>query len=441
MGCGCSTGKVAPDAGTLTKKGGKGRPTVVELRTRHLPADEGDANKEVCAEGNRFLRSGQSLKQIIDKNAVLVVARVRPLNKRELEAASPECIEPLGNASIKVQAGKNVPARDFTYDAIFRSDASQEDVYARSGRMVLGKVLEGYNGCMLAYGQTGSGKTFTMMGTKEARGLIPLLLDELFQRIAALPGKKYSMDVSMCEIYNEKLNDLLVSGGDAARDLAIRDDAGGAGVYVDGLSSFSVDSAEGVGALIEAGQRRRAIGRTNMNEHSSRSHSVVTLKLASQDADDADGFSRVERKLHLVDLAGSERQKATGATGERLKEGAQINLSLHSLGNVTNALTDAKRKGQHVPYRDSKLTRLLSDSLGGNSVTVMLCNVSPAEVNAEETLSSLRFAERAKRLENSATIARDPKAERAAALFEENKALRRRVAQLEAYVEELERWY
>jgi len=168
---------------------------------------------------------------------------------------------------------------------------------------------------------------------------------------------------------------------------------------------------------------------------------VVTLKLASQDADDADGFSRVERKLHLVDLAGSERQKATGATGERLKEGAQINLSLHSLGNVTNALTDAKRKGQHVPYRDSKLTRLLSDSLGGNSVTVMLCNVSPAEVNAEETLSSLRFAERAKRLENSATIARDPKAERAAALFEENKALRRRVAQLEAYVEELERWY
>lgn len=181
-----------------------------------------------------------------------------------------------------------------------------------------------------------------------------------------------------------------------------------------------------------------------MNEHSSRSHLVVTLRIASCENDDAEGVTLTTSKLHLIDLAGSERQKATGATGDRLKEGAQINLSLSALGNVINALTEPKAacgKGRHVPYRDSKLTRLLQDSLGGNAYTVVINNVSPARFNAEETLSCLRFAERAKKVQNKAAVNRDPKNERMLELLQENKALQAKVCRLEAHIARLELHY
>merc|ERR1719207_195484 len=175
-----------------------------------------------------------------------------------------------------------------------------------------------------------------------------------------------------------------------------------------------------------------------MNEHSSRSHMVLTLRIVACDIDDEAGVARTVSKLHLIDLAGSERQKATGATGERLKEGAQINLSLSALGNVINALTEPKTRSsggkRHIPYRDSKLTRLLQDSLGGNSYTALICNVSPATSNADETLSTLRFADRAKSIENVAVVNRDPNNSMVAALSEENQALKAQVARLEAYV-------
>ncbi|KAL1500400.1 hypothetical protein AB1Y20_013057 [Prymnesium parvum] len=440
MGCGASK-KSKVDAGFTATRGGR-KPPLAELRAQHLPSPAEKHDPDAAAPGKKFLRSGASLKRVIEQNSVLVVARVRPLNQREGKSAV--CVEVTSAASLTIAEGKDgagTADRQFTFDACFRSDASQEDVYSRSGRMVLGKVLDGFNGCVFAYGQTGSGKTFTMQGSKEEPGIIPRICAELFERIATLSEKRYAVEIAMCEIYNEKLNDLLVSGGDGSRDLAIREEAGGRGVFVEGLSSYAVGSASEIQAMIDAGQKRRAVGRTNMNEHSSRSHSVITLKVTSCDASDSERVTEVECKLHLIDLAGSERQKATGATGDRLKEGAQINLSLSALGNVINALTDQKKKGGHVPYRDSKLTRLLSDSLGGNSVTVMLCNVSPAQLNAEETLSALRFAERAKKLENTATVARDSKAAKAAALFAENKALKERVAQLEAYVAALEQLY
>ena len=215
------------------------------------------------------------------------------------------------------------------------------------------------------------------------------------------------------------------------------------------MRSLDVTNFTDVQSVLEGGQARRAVGCTNMNERSSRSHAVLTLRVSVQDEDDEEGISRTTSKLNLVDLAGSERQKKTGAQGDRLKEGAKINLSLSVLGNVINALTEGERKmdavredddnndgsgdenngggsgggvgkgrrrssirregGAHVPYRDSKLTRLLQDSLGGNSFTVMICNVSPASMNADETISSLRFAERAKMIENKATVNRDPK--------------------------------
>jgi kinesin family protein 3/17 len=277
-------------------------------------------------------------------------------------------------------------------------------------------------------------------------GVIPLLCTELFEQIGSRSAtKQFTVHCSLLEIYNENLNDLLAQSGES-RDLQIFDDsaAGGRGIYVEGVSENLVDSTKSVLTLLSSGQAGRAVGKTNMNEHSSRSHMVLTLRISACDLDDEAGIARTISKLHLIDLAGSERQKATGATGDRLKEGAQINLSLSALGNVINALTEPKAagsKGRHVPYRDSKLTRLLQDSLGGNAFTVMICNVSPAEMNAEETMSSLRFAERAKKVENVAVVNRDPKGARIAELLAENKALRAKCERLEAHAQRLESYY
>lgn len=286
-----------------------------------------------------------------------------------------------------------------------------------------------------------------MGGSGEDGGIIPLLCTEIFDQISQRKASKiFTVQCSLLEIYNENLRDLLAAGGDS-RDLQIRDDSsvGGGGIYVDGITEAPIDSLSSLLNLMDSGQKKRAVGQTNMNEHSSRSHMVLTFQVSACEVNDEQGVARTVSKLHLVDLAGSERQKATGATGDRLKEGAQINLSLSALGNVINALTEPKTAGtkkRHVPYRDSKLTRLLQDSLGGNSFTVMICNVSPAEMNAEEeTTSSLRFAERAKKVENTATVNRDPKSARLAELLQENMALKEKVGRLESYVEKLEEHY
>jgi len=445
MGCGASTAAVRYSVD---------RPTVEALRSKYADGSTPAAEDlDATAPGGAFLRSGHSLKRIMAANSVLVQVRVRPLNSRELSASAKECITIESSSQLSI-VGSDTKAepRRFAFDASFRSDATNAEVYARSGRMVLGKVLDGYNGCVFAYGQTGSGKTHTMQGTASDPGVIPQLCAELFGRIGGLAGaKEVGVRLSMCEIHNEKLHDLLHDRAidtdkpqatpRHAVDLSIKEDPspGGRGIFVDGLSESVAASSEALLRLIAEGQARRAVGRTNMNEHSSRSHAVVTLRVDTCDAGDADRMTATSAKLHLVDLAGSERQKGTGATGERLKEGAQINLSLTALGHVISALSEKKRG--HIPYRDSKLTRLLQDSLGGNSVTVMLCNASPADASAEETLSALRFAERAKKIENVATVNRDPRAAKAAALYAENKGLRERVAALEAHVKELEQHY
>ena len=445
MGCGASTAAVRYSVD---------RPTVEALRSKYADGSTPAAEDlDATAPGGAFLRSGHSLKRIMAANSVLVQVRVRPLNSRELSASAKECITIESSSQLSI-VGSDTKAepRRFAFDASFRSDATNAEVYARSGRMVLGKVLDGYNGCVFAYGQTGSGKTHTMQGTASDPGVIPQLCAELFGRIGGLAGaKEVGVRLSMCEIHNEKLHDLLHDRAidtdkpqatpRHAVDLSIKEDPspGGRGIFVDGLSESVAASSAALLRLIAEGQARRAVGRTNMNEHSSRSHAVVTLRVDTCDAGDADRMTATSAKLHLVDLAGSERQKGTGATGERLKEGAQINLSLTALGHVISALSEKKRG--HVPYRDSKLTRLLQDSLGGNSVTVMLCNASPADASAEETLSALRFAERAKKIENVATVNRDPRAAKAAALYAENKGLRERVAALEAHVKELEQHY
>jgi kinesin family protein 3/17 len=424
------------------------RPTLAELRKQFGAQSDkpsaGRAQFGADAKADKTLRSGASCLNIIEKNGVLVAVRARPLNSREREARSPECIDFPSVTGVTVRG----TGKSFAFDCVFQPQAAQRDVFDRTARPLLHRVLEGYNGCLFAYGQTGSGKTFTMQGEGSGAnaGVIPLLCTVLFEQINERKASKaFVVKCSLLEIYNETLNDLLVKSGDA-RDLQIRDDmlVGGRGLFVDGLSEFQVESDAAVLNLVSDGQKPRAVGKTNMNEHSSRSHMILTMKVTICDVGDEAGVAQTVSKLHLIDLAGSERQKATGASGAALKEGAQINLSLSALGNVINALTEPKAsgaKGRHVPYRDSKLTRLLQDSLGGNSHTVMICNVSPAEVNAEETTSCLRFAERAKRIENKASINIDPKAAKLAELMEENKALRAKVDCLETHISQLEEHY
>ena len=398
----------------------------------------------------RLIRHAASVRKILQSANVLVCVRERPLNRREIELGSDECIECTGKTSLEISYDGQ--KRTFTFDAVVPRSAPQAGLYSITAQPILSKVLSGYNGCIFAYGQTGAGKTYTMIGsgdlgtgkpTQEA-GLIPRVCYELFAKIEEAKLRfKYVVTCCFLEIYKENIRDLLASNVSEAEtdnktrsfhgDLVIREDksVGGRGIYVTGARERIVRSWDDVRSILNEGTAKRVVGETNMNAASSRSHAVISFRVSRQDLDDSEGFTRLVSKLHLIDLAGSERAKSTGATGARLREGASINTSLSALGNVVNALTQKGKRG-HIPYRDSKLTRLLQDSLGGNAFTLMMCNISPALVNAAETLSSLRFAQRAKMIENKASVNRDPKLARIFELTQENERLRKRIQDLEA---------
>ncbi|KAJ8258260.1 hypothetical protein COCON_G00172720 [Conger conger] len=268
-------------------------------------------------------------------------------------------------------------------------------------------VTEGYNGTIFAYGQTGSGKSFTMQGVAQPpaqRGIIPRAFEHIFESIQCAEDTKFLVRASYLEIYNEEIRDLL--GNETKQKLELKEHPE-RGVYVRDLSMHTVHSVGECERIMEQGWKNRSVGYTLMNKDSSRSHSIFTIHLEICNTD-GDGEDHLRAgKLNLVDLAGSERQSKTGATGERLREATKINLSLSALGNVISALVDGRSK--HVPYRDSKLTRLLQDSLGGNTRTLMVACLSPADNNYEETLSTLRYANRAKSIQNRPRINEDPK--------------------------------
>ncbi|KAG7200738.1 hypothetical protein KM043_001287 [Ampulex compressa] len=291
----------------------------------------------------------------------------------------------------------------YQFDAAFGQDATTESVYENVGSVVVEAVLEGYNATVFAYGQTGCGKSYTM------RGFIERSLEHLFEATStAGSGTRYLALLSYLEIYNERLRDLLQESG--SDNLVLKEDPARGTYVAGGLKEITVKDALECSRLVEEGDRRRAAAATRMNLASSRSHAVLSLALEAIAIDDKDerkdGAVRRGR-LHLVDLAGSERQTRTGATGDRLKEAASINLSLSALGNVISAL--AAGNGRHVPYRDSKLTRLLRDSLGGNARTLMIACVSPSDIDADETLSTLRYAARARCIKNKPVVNEDPK--------------------------------
>ncbi|XP_074069370.1 kinesin-like protein KIF3A isoform X6 [Macrotis lagotis] len=342
---------------------------------------------------------------------VKVVVRCRPFNEREKAMCyklSVSVDEMRGTITVHKTDSSNEPPKTFTFDTVFGPDSKQLDVYNLTARPIIDSVLEGYNGTIFAYGQTGTGKTFTMEGVRavpELRGIIPNSFAHIFGHIAKAEGDtRFLVRVSYLEIYNEEVRDLL--GKDQTQRLEVKERPD-VGVYIKDLSAYVVNNADDMDRIMTLGHKNRSVGATNMNEHSSRSHAIFTITIECSEKG-IDGNMHVRMgKLHLVDLAGSERQAKTGATGQRLKEATKINLSLSTLGNVISALVDGK--STHVPYRNSKLTRLLQDSLGGNSKTMMCANIGPADYNYDETISTLRYANRAKNIKNKARINEDPK--------------------------------
>ncbi|XP_068447747.1 kinesin-like protein KIF1A isoform X15 [Clinocottus analis] len=361
--------------------------------------------------------------------SVKVAVRVRPFNSREIGKDSKCIIQMSGNTTTIVNPKQTKDNKSFNFDYSYWSHTSPEDinyasqvqVYKDIGEEMLLHAFEGYNVCIFAYGQTGSGKSYTMMGkqdVKDQQGIIPLLCEDLFTKFNDNAGNSmsYSVEVSYMEIYCERVRDLLNpknKGNLRVREHPLM------GPYVEDLSKLAVTSYNDIQDLMDSGNKARTVAATNMNETSSRSHAVFNI-IFTQKRHDADTENTSEKvsKISLVDLAGSERADSTGAKGTRLKEGANINKSLTTLGKVISALAEVdsglnknkkkKKVENHIPYRDSVLTWLLRENLGGNSRTAMVAALSPADINYDETLSTLRYADRAKQIRCNAVINEDP---------------------------------
>ncbi|XP_034609366.1 kinesin-like protein KIF1B isoform X7 [Trachemys scripta elegans] len=371
--------------------------------------------------------------------SVKVAVRVRPFNSRETSKESKCIIQMQGNSTsiINPKNPKEAP-KSFSFDYSYWSHTSPEDpcfasqnrVYNDIGKEMLLHAFEGYNVCIFAYGQTGAGKSYTMMGKQEESqaGIIPQLCEELFEQINDNSNEEmsYSVEVSYMEIYCERVRDLLNPKNKG--NLRVREHPL-LGPYVEDLSKLAVTSYTDIADLMDAGNKARTVAATNMNETSSRSHAVFTIVFTQKRHDtETDLCTEKVSKISLVDLAGSERADSTGAKGTRLKEGANINKSLTTLGKVISALAEVdnctnkskkKKKTDFIPYRDSVLTWLLRENLGGNSRTAMVAALSPADINYDETLSTLRYADRAKQIKCNAVINEDPNAKLVRELKEE----------------------
>eukprot|EP00288_Rhodomonas_lens_P002224 CAMPEP_0177731524 /NCGR_PEP_ID=MMETSP0484_2-20121128/22603_1 /TAXON_ID=354590 /ORGANISM="Rhodomonas lens, Strain RHODO" /LENGTH=972 /DNA_ID=CAMNT_0019244655 /DNA_START=136 /DNA_END=3050 /DNA_ORIENTATION=- len=370
--------------------------------------------------------------------SVRVAVRVRPFNQREKDRNAKLCVRMLDKSTTLVnpEDGKE---KTFTFDYSYWShdgQAEQPDGYNKCagpglgsngatyhdqqavfddlGQGVLNNAYEGFNSCLFAYGQTGSGKSYSMVGYGTNKGIVPITCDEIFKKIELndQPDKfQFQVTIQMLEIYNEQVRDLFAktspSGG-----LKVRMNPK-SGVEVVGLTEWPVASYKEIDERIETATKNRTVAATNMNATSSRAHTVVTITYTQLEinAKGPGKHSEKKAKMNLVDLAGSERAESTGATGDRLKEGAAINLSLTMLGNVITALAEKSnhpKKNVLVPYRESKLTCILQDALGGNAKTIMICALSPADINFDETLGTLRYADRAKQIKNKPKVNVDP---------------------------------
>ena len=378
--------------------------------------------------------------------SIVVAVRVRPFNQREKDLKSTLCVKMKDNSTILINdSGKK---RSFTFDHSFWSHdgyieekdgclvakkkayADQDKVYAAVGRQVLNNALNGYHCCLFAYGQTGSGKSYSMIGYGVNRGIVPIISQEIFEKIIenTSESKSFKVKFSMLEIYNEKVQDLMTdmqkrpTGG-----LKIRESKK-YGVFVDKLTKHSVKCYEEIEEKMGEGNKNRTIASTQMNASSSRAHTIISIEFTQKEII----YGNVTEKfsvINLVDLAGSEKVSKTGARGDRLREGSSINKSLTVLGMVICALADISmgKKNKVIPYRDSALTRILQNALGGNSKTLMICAISPSNDNYDETLSTLRYADQAKKIKCHAKINESPKDKMIRELKEENERLKKQL--------------
>ena len=338
--------------------------------------------------------------------SVKVAVRVRPMNKREIAENSQNCVDvDTSTNQISVTSSKH-ETKTFQFDYVYPLTSTQREVYDQVAFPIVESIFQGYNGTVFAYGQTGCGKTFTMMGVvndPNLKGVIPNAFDHIFGYIGSEgSSKKFLVRCSFVEIYNEEVRDLL---GESSKALEVREDPK-KGTFVKGLSYYPLKNADEIVKCLDKGNANRHVGATSMNDKSSRSHSLFTVYVEIEEGEDEKNKKIRSGKLNLVDLAGSERVGKTNATGQTFDEAKKINLSLTALGSVIDALSSNRK---HIPYKDSKLTRLLADSLGGNTKTVMFANVSPASFNYDETVGTLRYASRAKLIKNAPKINEDPK--------------------------------
>ncbi|MBN3293958.1 KIF27 protein, partial [Polypterus senegalus] len=374
----------------------------------------------------------------MEETPVKVAVRIRPLLPKEILHNQHVCVRVVPNTQ-QIIIGKDRP---FTFDFVFGQNSVQDEVYITCIKPLVSSLIEGYNVTVFAYGQTGSGKTYTLggghgvsMAAKE-KGIIPRAIQEIFQRITENHITDYTVKVSYIEVYKEELRDLL-DLDTSSKDMHIREDEKRNTVIV-GAKECLVESADEVIQLLEGGNAARHTGTTQMNEFSSRSHAILTISV-DQQVLNLEGANRtvwntgetsatsvqlISSKFHFVDLAGSERVTKTGNTGERFKESVQINSGLLALGNVISALGDPRRKSQHVPYRDSKITRILKDSLGGNAKTLMIACISPSSFNFDESLNSLKYANRARSIRNKPIVNYNPDWDRINEMELEIQALR-----------------
>ncbi|KAL7648704.1 UNVERIFIED_CONTAM: hypothetical protein RMT77_000611 [Armadillidium vulgare] len=360
-----------------------------------------------------------------DCDSVNVVVRCRPLNDKEIKQKNEIIVTFPGEGQIWVNVdGMNGQAvnkpKVFTYNVVFEPEATQEDIIEHSGtKKLIDMAIDGFSCTIFCYGQTGSGKTHTLTGPpqlfagkspdlfSEDHGLIFRSFVYLFNQLATFEDREFTIKASFLEIYNEKVIDLLNIGTNA-KPLQVRWSKKARGFFVENLFAIECYELDDLLAVLEEGLRNRAVASHNMNDFSSRSHTILTVQVSSEQKSEGVTLTK-NGKLNFVDLAGSEMTKKTNSEGKTLEEANNINKSLMVLGTCIAALSDSRKKDGHIPYRDSKLTKLLADSLAGSGVTLMIACVSPAKYNLSETLNTLRYASRAKRIRTKPIIIMDPK--------------------------------
>ncbi|KAH0954697.1 hypothetical protein HN011_006844 [Eciton burchellii] len=417
----------SPGKNDNSESKGKGKSALLRSRGNEIGSIERliDGDKRVIA-----------TKHLLPENNINVVVRVRPLSNKEIKADDEMVVQFPGDGQIycdSVSSSGDKKPKVFSYNVVFEPNATQEDILQYSGiKNLIEMAVEGFSCTAFCYGQTGSGKTHTLTGPprlfermdpySEDHGLVFRSFVYLFKVLQEHENCNFVLKASFLEIYNEKVIDLL-NPGTSRKPLAVRWSKKTRGFFVENLFTVECEELDDLLAVLEEGMKNRSIGTHNMNEYSSRSHSILTVNITSEQAMENGVFISKQGKINFVDLAGSEMTKKTQSEGKTLEEANNINKSLMVLGYCIASLSDGKRKSGHIPYRDSKLTKLLANSLAGNGVTLMIACVSPARSNASETLNTLRYAARAKKIATKPLIVMDPREALILTLKREVKAL------------------